>query len=271
MRAHKQLSFELQAARPGDVLLDLGCGAGDDAGALAQVVGTGGHVIGLDNSETMIAEARRRTRDSSLPVDYRLGDAHHLPFGDDTFDGARAERVFQHLRDPMQAMRELLRVTRPTGRIVIADPCWETLVIDCSDQNLLGRIKSSFHDELANGSAAQQTPGLVQELGLTEITVTPATVIARELGAAELMFELTRTAQRVCHSGRATEGECRRWFDDLEQRDAANRFFAALTGFITSFQNNPPLTAPADAAQTGSPNQAHTHKGGLFAHSCVRQ
>jgi ubiquinone/menaquinone biosynthesis C-methylase UbiE len=102
--------------RPGGRYLDVGCGTGDDARGLAGLVGPSGEVVGIDSSEAMIAEARRRAEGSGLPVAFESADAHRLPFADGAFDGCRVERVLQHLADPQQAVREMARVTRPGGR-----------------------------------------------------------------------------------------------------------------------------------------------------------
>ena len=114
-----QLGDQAQDIREGDAILDLGCGPGDDTRRLALLVGATGRVVGVDSSEAMIAEARRRAEGSGLPVEYRIGNVQGLEFTDGEFDGCRAERVFQHLPDPAQALAELVRVTRPGGRIVI--------------------------------------------------------------------------------------------------------------------------------------------------------
>src|SRR5258708_7659778 len=102
IQSWKQHSFALLAITPGAQLLDVGCGTGDDGQALARMVGDTGRVIGIDSSETLIAEARTRAEGTGLPVEYRTGDAHQLDFPAQTFDGCRAERVFVHLENPRQ-------------------------------------------------------------------------------------------------------------------------------------------------------------------------
>ena len=100
VRAWKQRSFAMLAIGPGHHVLDVGCGLGGDAVALAEQVGSGGRVVGVDNSEKLILDARQRVTASALPVEYHVGDIYALPFADRSFDGCRADRVFQHLDRP---------------------------------------------------------------------------------------------------------------------------------------------------------------------------
>ncbi|WP_234329595.1 methyltransferase domain-containing protein, partial [Streptomyces sp. NRRL S-1896] len=75
-------------ARPGESALDLGCGPGTDLGTLAKAVSPSGRVIGIDSSQEMVEQARRRTE--NLPaVEVELGDIHTLPLEDGSIDCAR--------------------------------------------------------------------------------------------------------------------------------------------------------------------------------------
>jgi SAM-dependent methyltransferase len=103
------------------------------------------------------------------------GDAAALPFADHTFDACRADRVIQHLDDPTTAMRELVRVTRRGGRVVVADPDQETLTIHVPG------IPKSFTDRVTqlrrdvgyrNGRLVTELPELFGSLGLTDVTLT---------------------------------------------------------------------------------------------------
>src|SRR4051812_30370655 len=92
----KANALELLRLAPGMRILDVGCGTGEDVRSIAQAVGTSGFVVGVDLSESMVAEANRRSDRFDLPVHFSEGDAQHLDFPDDSFDGCRAERLLQH-------------------------------------------------------------------------------------------------------------------------------------------------------------------------------
>ena len=117
-QVYKRQSFALLDGKPGARLLDVGCGTGDDAWALASMVGEGGLVIGIDSRETMIAEAVRRSKGSDLGLELRVGDVHRLDFPDATFDGCRTDRTLQYVDDPRAALAEMIRVICAGARIL---------------------------------------------------------------------------------------------------------------------------------------------------------
>lgn len=102
------------------------------------------------------------------------GDAHRLPFCDGAFSGARADRVFQHLVDPHHALGELTRVVGAGGRVVIADPDQDTLVIQVPGvrQSVLDRLQALRRDVgYRNGTLIGQLPKELTRLGVDDITV----------------------------------------------------------------------------------------------------
>ncbi|AVT28821.1 SAM-dependent methyltransferase [Plantactinospora sp. BC1] len=104
----------------GGVAVDVGCGTGRALPALRQAVGPGGIVIGLDLTPQMLAAAVAHGRDSAAAL--LIGDARHLPLRDATADVVFAAGLLTHLPDPVAGLRELARVTRPGGRLVIFHP-----------------------------------------------------------------------------------------------------------------------------------------------------
>jgi ubiquinone/menaquinone biosynthesis C-methylase UbiE len=102
-------------------LLDVGCGPGIVSLHLAQHVA--GHVTGLDLTPAMIARAQEDAakRGLSISTSFQLGDMSRLPFADGTFDGVVTRYTFHHLEQPRVALRELVRVVKTGGRVVVCD------------------------------------------------------------------------------------------------------------------------------------------------------
>jgi arsenite methyltransferase len=108
--------------KAGERILDLGSGAGLDAILAARAVSPGGTVTGLDGAESMVAKARRGAAlVGAANVAIEHGEAERLPFGDDSFDAALINGIFNLCPDKPPVARELYRVLRPGGRAVVAE------------------------------------------------------------------------------------------------------------------------------------------------------
>ena len=101
---------------PGDLVLNVGCGYGREAKALLHRFPTA-RIIGIDASTSMIVDAK-----NNLPnrFDAAQGSASELPFDDNTFDHILCIGVLMHVRDEFPACREMIRVLRPGGRLIVS-------------------------------------------------------------------------------------------------------------------------------------------------------
>ena len=227
-RSYKRRMLELLDIRPGQTALDLGCGPGTDLASLAQAVTATGTVIGVDHEQAKVDAATERTADERS-VTVRLGDIHDLPLPDHTADRARTDRVLQHVADPARALREIHRVLRPGGRLVMGEPDWDTLAIDHPDSGLSRAYTRYVTDEVVrNARIGRQLPRLATEVGFTVPAVIPLTTVFRDARTADRILGLERTTQRATAAGYLTEEAARRWLHHL----STGPFLAAVTLYI---------------------------------------
>lgn len=173
----KTTSYELLGAAPGMRMLDVGCGAGRDVLALAMLVAPGGQAVGLDLSETMVSEARLRTTQTASNARFLAGDASNLPFPDAHFDGVRAERLLQHVEDPVAVLSEMVRVTRPAGRILVIDADRGVFAQDFDGWDIdvafrLGRWAAES-GPVRNGLFSRQARRHMLRMGLVDVVAHP--------------------------------------------------------------------------------------------------
>jgi SAM-dependent methyltransferase len=127
LRSHRSRTAANSAAyllthlTPGQRLLDVGSGPGTITADLASLVAPG-EVVALEVND----EAAAATRAGAPGVDVRVGDVHALPFADGEFDVVHAHQVLQHVADPVRALREMARVTRPGGVVAARDSDYAT-------------------------------------------------------------------------------------------------------------------------------------------------
>lgn len=135
IQAYKRRCAELLSGAA--TLVDVGCGPGGDVVALGA-----DRCLGVDRSAAMCAAALTK---GAIVC---RANAHRLPFNDGQFAGAIADRVLQHVEDPAQVIGEMVRVLHQGGRLVIADPDQETLVIHVPGvhQSLTDRVKALRRD-----------------------------------------------------------------------------------------------------------------------------
>ena len=113
-------AVELARVRPGGSALDVCCGTGDLALALAERVGPEGRVVGLDFSAPMLDLARSKPQ-AGAPVTWVQGNALELPFDDGEFDAATVGFGARNVVDLERGIAEMARVVRPGGRVVVLE------------------------------------------------------------------------------------------------------------------------------------------------------
>ena len=151
--------LSLAGVRDGMRVLDVGCGTGVVTRDVAARVGAGGAVVGVDPSRALLGEARRQARITGTgprPL-FRLGDGLALPLASASFDVALAVTVLLHVPESDRILREMMRVTRPGGRVAVLDQDFGTFVLDVPDRALTRRIVDGHAERFYAGPWSGRT------------------------------------------------------------------------------------------------------------------
>lgn len=224
---YKRQSHQLLRPGPGDRILDVGCGPGQDVLMLAELVGEDGLVVGVDNSESMIESARETATDRAS-VRFEIDDALDLSFDDDSFDAARADRVLQHLESPTAVFRELRRVTRPGGRVAVSDTDFETMFIDTPSGHT-EQLLSLEHAPTRNPRMGRQLRRLATAVGLRDVEVFPAVPFGTDYAVLSQAVLLRDWVDAMIDDGVASATEAEDWIEALQAADESDQLFGGVT------------------------------------------
>ena|SRR5438128_565777 len=227
-REIKELKLAMLELNPGNRVLDVGCGTGDDAREIAALVGPTGTVVGLDASATMVAEARKRALATELSIEFIEADALNLPFPNESFDRLRTDRVLVHLREPGRALAEMVRVTRVGGRVVVSELDFGTQFLDCAYRGTTRKVLTSFADRAASGWIGGALPRMLCEAGLSDVKCAPR-VIRTSLKFLHRIMDGHLEAPVV--ADQFDEGELAIWWHNLATAEAAGHFNNGVTIF----------------------------------------
>jgi len=214
-----------------DTVLEIGCGTGVILRDLIPMVGAGGRVAGVDPSRTMIAAARRSCRGTGITL--READGAKLPFRDDGFDVTLAVTVLLHVADAAAVVSEMVRVTRPGGRVAVQDQDFGTVVVTHPDRRLTARILDGVVDRLyEEPHSGRRLPGLLRVAGLQHVRLYTDVFQDTTLTSyTQTFFE--RRAEHAVRFGIARPDEAQRWLDGITAVARAGAFVMTVNYYGT--------------------------------------
>jgi arsenite methyltransferase len=227
----RRLVYEALGARPGERILDVGCGPGFYASELLDQVGRDGSVVGVDASPQMLAVAAHRCEGRGS-VEFRQADATSLPVEDAGFDRAVCVQVLEYVTDVEAALRELHRSLRPGGRVVIWDVDWDTVSWHSHDPARMERALRAWDEHLADPALPRTLAPRMRAVGFEDVTMEGHAFATAEFtpdayGSALLPL-ITDYLRTVDAFGPA---EAEAWADEQRLLAERNEFYFACMQF----------------------------------------
>ena len=215
----------------GERVLDVGSGPGWHVRVASRIVGPTGRAVGVDLSEAMLAEARQVAAARGADVDFVQGSAYSLPFEQNSFDCCFSLEVTNILNDPVQAVREMIRVTRPGGHICLVEYESDGAFISPAGDPMTRRLLDFVHEHEFTRPSGYEMVSILKSLGTTVTQVEGLLNHMDDFAFVKPIYLDGWLADAVT-AGVLSSEEARTWLADQERHGGDGRFLLGLPLFF---------------------------------------
>ena len=210
-------------------VLDLGCGTGLAARAIARSTGFAGTITGVDLSSYLVAAATRLAGEEGIGerVKFRTGNVRNLEFADNSFDAVVAHTLLSHVDDPLSVLKAAARVVTPGGTLGIFDGDYASLTFGNADPDTGRACDDVLTGALVtNPRVMRQLPRLFRAAGLELLTC--FSYVLSEAGGANFWSSAIEAYRRLLPASKAmSEDEANAWAAALRADSDAHVFFGS--------------------------------------------
>jgi arsenite methyltransferase len=219
--------------RPGERVLELGCGGGHYTREAARFVGSTGRVCAIDISPDQIAAAQARCAELAW-VECREADIAAPPYGNAEFDVVFAVQALEYLSDLDHALRHIHRMLRPGGRLVIGATDWGSAVWHSENAPRMQRVLTAFAPHVPCRNLPSILAAGLRRAGIQPLRQTAIPILNTSYNPASFSYWVAQVIRPFVMSRRSvTEEEAAEWFDELARLEENGTYFFCITPVLT--------------------------------------
>lgn len=228
----KQHSYNPFQEKSGPIL-DLGCGTGLDVIKMSEIFNPT-EIVGIDHDPLMLDKARSAAKDNSN-VKFIQSESDNIPYGNNFFEGIRAERLIQHLKNPQKTIEEVHRSLKKDHPFVIIETDWAGLVIYNEHNAVSNKINKFLTEEkINNGYASRKLTFYLKEAGFKDINIEVFPFVLKTLKEANEYLWLEIIINEASEKGFLTKNEKDLFIESLKDADVRNYFACSINMVIVS-------------------------------------
>ena len=168
-------------------------------------------------------------------TEFSEGNADDLPFKEESFDAACCTQVLLYVNNVDQALLEIKRILKPTGRIIIVETDWRGVVMNSDYDSITRKIFSAWDATVPSPNLPVRLGSLLLDNGFRNVNVEPIPILNTEYTPNHfshgMMNWITRNALK---KGFITKEQFQKWLDDLDEKGASGNYFFCVNRFLFS-------------------------------------
>lgn len=233
--AHQRFrTLEAVGVRPGERVLDAGCGPGLLTRELARLAGAAGRVLAVDKSAEMLAVAGERCR-GMAQVELRNAPIECLEEADGSFDVIACTQVLLYVADVPALLAGMHRLMAPGGRIAVVETDWRSCVLNSDDPALTEQMIRAWDHAVPSPNLPARLGPMLRTAGFKAVRIEPVPVLNTSLAAGGYSPDMIRLfSRKAVEQGRVDEPRARQWLADLYGKAERGEYFFCVNRFLFS-------------------------------------
>jgi ubiquinone/menaquinone biosynthesis C-methylase UbiE len=219
--------------RTGERVLEVGCGGGHYTYEIARFVGPTGRVCAIDISPDQIAAAKQRCAEFAW-VECRDADIAAPPYSDGEFDAVLAVQVLEYLDDLDAGLRQICRILRPGGRLVVVATDWSSAVWHSENAPRMQRVMTAWEPHKPCLNLPSILGARLRRAGLQTLRQTPIPILNTSYNPATASYWVAQSIRALVVSRQlVTAEEAAAWFDEFAKLEQDGAYFFCVTPVLT--------------------------------------
>lgn len=217
--------------KPGESALDIGVGPGLLAEDLAQAVGPEGRMLGIDQSDAMVEMTAARCSHQPWAT-FEVADACVLPCEDQSVDCAVSTQVYEYVADMPRALKELLRVLVPGGRVLILDTDYDSFVLRSDDPGLTAEILEAWDAHFVHRDLPRYLKGHLRDAGFEVESAAVLPLLNDQYHRDTFSYGLIRVMASFAEEQGVPRSKTERWIAGMDTLGARGDYFFSLNRYL---------------------------------------
>ena len=229
----RSVVFDSLEPKPGQAILDIGCGGGHLVKRFGLTLGGGGRAVGLDISEDQLNNARNLCADVTA-TELVVGDATDLHFPDDSFDAISSIQTLEYITDIELALKEIKRVIKPGGKIALVSVLWDLFQFHGPHLELNQLMLEVWKKHCPHQMLPMEIVRKLESIGFQNIEQRPIAILNTEFGENTYAYWAARLVATFAKTNGIDSDKVDTWLDQLSQSEKEGRFGFASVPVLTT-------------------------------------